>query len=187
MAYQRNMAKGETMRLYYVPDQPKLNQTLALHANVMEQSGEPLHGGEVTARITATSGKSELVRFTSAGDEWGEFTGRFTAAESGSHRVTLFCKQTGATLEASFFVQGAAAEQVGRPARPEVMEELARVTGGKVIEANKLEEVVRSLAELPDPPPLVRRVPLWCHPVTAAALVTMLGVFWVGRKVIGLV
>ena len=37
MAYQRNMAKGETMRLYYVPDQPKLNQTLALHANVMEQ------------------------------------------------------------------------------------------------------------------------------------------------------
>ena len=187
MAYQRNMAKGETMRLYYVPDQPKLNQMLALHANVMERSGEPLHGGEVTARITAPSGKSELVRFSSAGDEWGEFTGRFTALESGSHRVTLFCKQTGATLEASFFVQGAAAEQVGRPARPEVMEELARVTGGKVIEAGKLEEVVRSLAELPDPPPLVRRLPLWCHPVTAAALIGLLGVFWVGRKVIGLV
>ena len=82
----------------------------------------------MTARITAPSGKSELVRFSSAGDEWGEFTGRFTALEAGSHRVTLFCKQTGATLEASFFVQGAAAEQVGRPARPEVMEELARVT-----------------------------------------------------------
>ena len=76
MAYQRNMAKGETMRLYYVPDQPKLNQTLALHANVMERGGEPLHGGEVTARITAPSGKAELIRFTSAGDEWGEFTGR---------------------------------------------------------------------------------------------------------------
>ena len=134
MAYQRNMAKGETMRLYYVPDQPKLNQILALHANVMERSGEPLHGGEVTARITAPSGRAELVRFSSAGDEWGEFTGRYTALESGSHQVTLFCKQTGATLEASFFVQGAAAEQVGRPARPEVMEELARVTGGKVIE-----------------------------------------------------
>ncbi len=187
MAYQRNMAKGETMRLYYVPDQPRLNQVLALHANVMERSGEPLHGGEVTARITAPSGRSELVRFSSAGDEWGEFTGRYTALEAGSHRVTLFCKQTGATLEASFFVQGAAAEQVGRPARPEVMEELARVTGGKVIEAGKLDEVVRSLAELPDPPPLVRRLPLWCHPVTAAALIGMLGVFWVGRKVIGLV
>jgi hypothetical protein len=187
MAYQRNMAKGETMRLYYVPDQPKLNQTLALHANVMEQGGEPLHGGEVTARIIAPSGKADLIRFTSAGDEWGEFTGRFSALESGSHRVTLFCKQTGATLEASFFVQGAAAEQVGRPARPEVMEELARVTGGKVIEAGKLDEVVRSLAQLPDPAPLVRRVPLWCHPVTALALIGLMGVFWVGRKVVGLV
>ncbi len=106
MAYQRNMAKGESMRLYYVPDQPQLHQVLGLHANVMEQSGEPLHGGEVTARITAPSGRAELVRFASTGDEWGEFTGRYTALESGSHRVMLFCKQTGATLEASLFVQG---------------------------------------------------------------------------------
>ncbi len=120
MAYQRNMAKGETMRLYYVPDQPKLHQMVALHTNVMDKSGEPLHGGEVTARITAPSGKSELVRFTSAGDEWGEFSGRFMADEAGTHRVSLFCKETGATLDASFFVQGVAIEPVGKPARPEV-------------------------------------------------------------------
>jgi hypothetical protein len=187
MAYQRNMAKGETMRLYYVPDQPKMHQVLTLHANVMEPSGEPLHGGEVTARITAPSGKSELVQLASAGEEWGEFTGRFTALEAGNHRARLYCKQTGATLDASFFVQGVAAEQVGRPARPEVLEELARVTGGKVVEPGRLDEVVRTLAELPDPPPLVRRVPLWCHPVTLASVIALLGVFWVGRKVIGLV
>src|SRR5262249_15194881 len=120
MAYQRNMAKGESMRFYYVPDQPKLNQTLALHANVMAKSGEPLKGGDVTAPIAGPSGKAELVRFSSSGDEWGEFTGRFTALEAGKHRVVLYCQQTGATLEASFFVQGAAAEQLGRPARPEV-------------------------------------------------------------------
>jgi hypothetical protein len=187
MAYQRNMAKGETMRLYHVPDQPRLLQVLTLHANVMEQSGEPLHGGEVSARIIAPSGRSELVRFASAGDEWGEFTAGYTAVEAGSHRVKVFCAQTGATLEASFFVQGALAEQIGRPARPEVMEEVARVTGGKVIEAAKIDAVVRSLEELPDPPPLVRRVPLWCHPATAAAMVGLFGIFWVGRKVIGLV
>ena len=187
MAYQRNMAKGETMRLYYVPDQPKMNQTVSLHANIMDRTGEPLHGGEVSALIVAPSGKSERVRFASAGDEWGVFTGRFTASEPGKHEVTLACKQTGATLETSFFVQGVAAERVGRPARPEVLEEIARVSRGKVIEPDKLEEVVRSLADLPDPPPSVRRVQLWCHPVVAAAIVVLLGVFWVGRKVIGLV
>jgi hypothetical protein len=187
MAYQRNMAKGETMRLYYVPDQPRLNQTLALHANVMDRGGEPLHKGEVTARIAAPSGRSELVRFTTTGDEWGEFTGRYTAEESGSHKVTLFCKETGASLETTFYVQGAAAERPGRPARPEVLEELARVTAGKVVDASKLDLVVRSLAELPDPAPSVRRIPIWSHPVVGAALITLLGVFWVGRKVIGLV
>ncbi len=187
MAYQRNMAKGETMRLYYSPDQPQMRQTLALHANVMEKSGEPLANGDVTARIVAPSGKVETVRFTSAGDEWGVFHSRFTAEEPGKHEVTLLCKQTNATLETSFFVQGVAAERVGKPARPEVLEEIARVTRGKVIEPTKLEQIVQSLANLPEPLPSIRRVQLWSHPVYAGTLVLLLGVFWVGRKVIGLI
>jgi len=187
MAYQRNMAKGETMRLYYVPDQPRTHQTLALHANVMGRGGEPLRGGDVSARVTAPSGKAEVVRFTSAGDEWGEYAAHFDAEEPGKHAVALFCKQTGATLDASFFVQGVAAERVGRPARPEVLEEVARVSRGRVLAVDKIDEVVRSLADLPDPPPSVRRVQVWSHPALAAALVTLLGIFWVGRKAVGLV
>ena len=61
------------------------------------------------------------------------------------------------------------------------------MTGGKVIEAGKLDDVVRSLAELPDPPPLVRGCPSGAIPMHGAALIGLLGVFWVGRKVIGLV
>jgi hypothetical protein len=187
MAYQRNMAKGETMRMYYTPDQPQMRQTLSFHANVMEKSGEPLHDGEVTARITAPSGKAETVRLTSAGDEWGMFSGRFRTTEPGRHDVTLFCKQTGATLETTFHVQGVATERVGRPARREVLEEIARVTRGKVIEPDRLEEVVRSLRELPEPPPSIRRLQLWSHPLPAMILVGLMGVFWAGRKFIGLV
>ncbi|MEO8499223.1 MAG: hypothetical protein ABI614_29510, partial [Planctomycetota bacterium] len=187
MAYQRNMAKGETMRLYYSPDQPQMRQTLTLNANVMELSGEPLQKGDVLARIVAPSGKAETVRFTSSGDEWGAFSGRFTTEEPGTHEVKLSCKQTNATLDATFFVQGVAAERIGRPARPEVLAELARVTRGKVSEVNRLEEIVNSLATLPDPPPSIRRVQLWNHPVVAGLIVLLLGVFWVGRKVVGLI
>ena len=81
MAYQRNMAKGETMRLFYVPDQPRMNQTLTLHANVMDKAGEPLRNGEVSARIEAPSGKTQTVRLSSAGDEWGVFVGRYNPEE----------------------------------------------------------------------------------------------------------
>jgi hypothetical protein len=187
MAYQRNMAKGETMRLYFSPDQPQLRQTLALYANVMEQSGEPLARGDVIARIIAPSGKIETIRFTSADDEWGLFRGGFTAQEPGKHQVELACKQTSATLKTSFFVQGAAVERVGRPARPEVLEEIARVTRGKVLAPDKLDQIVQSLAELSEPPPLVRRVQLWSHPLVAALVICLLGTFWITRKVIGLI
>ena len=187
MAYQRNMAKGETMRLYYAPDQPQVRQTLVLHANVVESSGEPLANGDVTARITSPSGKAETVRFTSAGDEWGVFDGRFTSDEPGKHQVRLFCKQTNATLDTSFFVQGDAAETPGKPARPEVMEEIARVSHGKVLAPDRLEQLVQSLASLPEPSPSIRRVQLWSHPATAGLILLLLTVFWIGRKAVGLV
>ena len=187
MAYQRNMAKGETQRLFYTPDQPQMKQAVSLHAIVMEKSGEPLHDGEVTARITAPSGKGEVVRFHSAGDEWGVFTGRFTALEPGKHQVILSCRQTNASLETSLYVQGVATERVGRPARPEVLGEIARVTRGRTIGPDKLDEVVRSIAELPDPPPLERRVQLWSSPFAAAVMILLMGIFWAGRKVVGLI
>ncbi len=187
MAYQRNMAKGETMRLYYAPDQPRIDGTLTINANVMDHGGEPLQGGDVSARITAPSGKAENISFVSSGDTWGAYSAQFTAREPGRHQVVLTCKQTGAALEASFFVQGEAAERAGRPARPEVMEEIARVTRGKVIRADRPEEIVSSLASLPDPSPSIRRVQLWSHPFTAGFVIALMGIFWIGRKAIGLI
>src|SRR5262249_44883090 len=156
-------------------------------ANVMERSGEPVAHGDVTARIVAPSGKPETIRFTSTGDEWGALQARFSPAEPGRHEVTLSCKQTGATLEASFFVQGGALERVGRAARPDVLEEIARVTGGMVIAPERLEKVLESLSALPEPSPAVRRLQLWCHPLVVAGLLVLLGGFWIGRKVVGLI
>jgi hypothetical protein len=187
MAYQRNMAKGETMRLYYSPEQPQVRQTIALKSNVMERGGEPLSSGDVTARISAPSGKVQTVRLASTGDEWGEFTARYTPKEAGRHELVLSCQQTEAKLETSFFVQAAEIERLGRAARPEVLAEIARVTRGEVIEPARLEQVVQSLAALPEPPASVRRLQLWSHPATIGVMVSLLGVFWVMRKVIGLI
>jgi hypothetical protein len=101
--------------------------------------------------------------------------------------VTLTCKETRAKLETTVNVQGVAAERIGRPARPEVLEEIARVTRGQVVKPDKVAEIAQALAELPEPPPLVRRVQLWCHPAVAGTLVGCLGLFWAGRKWIGLI
>ncbi len=187
MAYQRNMAKGESMRFYYSPEQPQIRQTVSLSANVMEKNGEPLAKGEVTARIAAPSGRIETINMKSSGEEWGAFNGAFTPKEAGQHLITLRCKENDATLEAKLFVQGATLEQIGKPARPEVLEELSRVSRGKVLQNGEIEEIVRAIEELPTPQPKIRRLQLWSHPLVAATLIVLLGVFWTMRKVVGLI
>jgi len=189
MAYRRNMAKGERMSLSFAPEQPQLGQSLALDARVAEAGGEPLVRGDVTARITAPSGAVETVRFVApAGDgEWGVFAASFLPQEPGRHEVALACRETGDALEASFFVQGTAGEAIGRPARPEVLAEVAQATRGRVVRPEEITALVAALEELPDPPPAVRRLQVWCHPLAAATLVGLLGLFWVGRKRQGLV
>ena len=188
MAYQRNMAKGESMRFHFTPDQPQLGQTLSMHANVMESSGEPLTSGEVIARITAPSGEMETVRFSAAEEaDWGVFHGRYTSREPGRHEVTLYCKQTESTLDATFFVHGIQGERIGKPARPDVLEEIARVTKGRSLDAGDVEGVLKSIASLPEPPLSVRRTALWSHPFVIGATVSLLGIFWIGRKAGGLI
>jgi len=188
MAYQRNMAKGESMRFFFAPDSPGIGQTLTLRANVMQPTGEPLDQGEVMVRIEAPSGKAQSIRLTSSGEEsWGAFEGRYTANEPGSHRVVLSCKQTEETLETSFFVQGSSRERIGQAARPRVLEELSRLTQGKSLSLEDRDAWLASLRSISKPPPTIRRVPVWSHPVTVAILLCALTFFWIGRKAIGLV
>ena len=100
-------------------------------------------------------------------------------------RTAQFCKVVGEFAQA--FVQGAAEEGIGKAARPEVLAEIAQVTRGKVVRPDEIAGLVASLAALPDPPPAVRRLQLWSHPLVALSLVTLLGLFWIGRKRQGLV
>jgi len=189
MAYRRNMAKGERMSLSFFPEQPELGQTLTFDARVASGSGEPLVQGEVAARITAPSGGVETVRFLPpAGDaEWGVFAGSFTPREPGRHEVTLTCRETADSLDASFFVQGSAEEQIGGVARPEVLSEIAQVTRGRLVTTDEITDLLEALAELPEPQAEVRRLQVWCHPLAAALLLGLLGLFWIGQKRQGLV
>jgi len=184
MAYQRNMAKGESMRFYFSPDTPSIGQTLTLRANVMQTSGEPLVQGDVTAKIESPSGKTQSIKLASGGSEsWGSFEGRYETTEPGNHKVTLLCKQTAESLETSFFVQGVSRERIGQAARPKVLEELSRLTGGKTLSLQEPDQWMDAIRMAPKPPSTIRRIPLWL----VALVVALLTAFWIGRKAIGLI
>ena len=186
MAYQRNMAQGDRMRLFYSPDRPSTGAVLTLNANVTSLGGEPLREGTVIAQITAPSGKTDSVRLIPAGeDAWGLFTGAFTPKEPGEHRLRLTCADAGSALDAVISVQGVSREKLGQPAKFEVLREIAQLTRGKMLESASPAGVLAAVAALPKPEVQERRILLWAHPAWGACLVFLLAVFWAGRKAAG--
>ncbi|HEX4083567.1 MAG TPA: hypothetical protein VHY22_01550 [Chthoniobacteraceae bacterium] len=186
MAYQRNMAKGENMRLFYSPDRPRTGAVLTLNANVAGASGDPLHDGVVIAQITAPSGKTASVRLSPAGpDAWGLFTGVFTPTEPGDHRVHLTCAEAGSSLDSIISVQGASKEKVGEPARLDVLREIAQITRGAMLKNTDPATAIAAISALPEPALEERRVQIWASPLWAGFLILLLGIFWAGRKAAG--
>ena len=186
MAYQRNMSQGKNMRLFYSPDRPRTGAVLTLNANVSSATGEPLHDGAVIAGIVAPSGKTASVRLAPAGqDAWGLFTGLFTPSEPGDYQVHLSSADAGSTLDTTVSVQGASREKLGQPARVDVLREIAQITRGAVMSNTTPQAVAAAIAALPQPELLERRVRLWAHPLWAATLIFLLGIFWAGRKAAG--
>ncbi|MBP82720.1 MAG: hypothetical protein CMO61_02605 [Verrucomicrobiales bacterium] len=186
MSYQRNMASDKLMRLFYSPDRPKTGDTLTLNANVMSIGGEPLKSATVVVQIVSPSGKVDSVRLQSGReDQWGLFTGIFEPTEPGEHLITMTCSENEGMIETTLMVQGTNLEIVGNPARIDVMEELARITRGKIIREADLNLLRSSLSTLPEPEPLEKRLRLWAHPLWITLLILLMTTFWIGRKVVG--
>jgi len=188
MAYQRNMAQGELMRLFYSPDRPQTNEVLTLNANVMSNSGEPLQDATVIVQLEGPDGKPQSVRLRSSGeDSWGLFTGRFIPPKPGEYKVVMTCKENEARLETTISVQGTVSEKIGRPLRMEVLQEIAQVTGGQVIEQPSMEDILATIGNLPEPPPSIIAIPIWSHWGWGLLLLVLLTAFWIGRKVAGVI
>ena len=62
---------------------------------------------------------------------------------------------------------------------------MAKVSRGRVIQPAQLADLIQEINALPEPRPLENRISLWSHWATVAALVTLLGLFWIGRKLNG--
>ncbi len=189
MAYQRNMAGGDSMRLFYSPDRPRTGQTLSLNANVMGADGEPLQTGQVAVQMVAPSGNVQTIQLTSQAEtgQWGLFTGAFVPIETGEHQATLTCRETGATLQTTISVQGLQRERLGQPVNLSPLQEIAAITRGQMVKPSDMEQVVAAIKNMPEPAPETRRIRLWAHPLWVGLLVGLMSLFWIGRKLAGVI
>ena len=186
MAYRRQMAQGESIRLFYSPDRPHVDDVLTLNVNVMDNVGGPLDRGTVTVQAIAPSGKTETIRLQPGiEDALGLFVGTFVPKESGNYRLVATSSETGASVQTDLSVQGLNREQQGRLARFDVLEEIAKITKGKLVPIAEVSTLLDHLAALPEPEPIIKRTRIWAHPLWGGLIILLLGLFWVARKMAG--
>ena len=186
MSYQRNMAAGQRVRLFFNPERPEPGAAVTLNANAFDPNGAPLKEGSVAVDVTSPSGRTQRIELQKNESAWGAFSGRFKVDLPGAWK--LRASATGAEdqpVETTIFAQGLEIEKIGQPARPEVLDEMAKVSKGRVIQPSQLADLIKEITALPAPRPLESRVSLGSHWATILALVTLLGIFWIGRKLNG--
>jgi hypothetical protein len=186
MSYQRNMAVGQRVRLFFNPERPEPGTTVTLNANAFDSNGAPLKDGGVAVDITSPDGRSQRLELQKNAATWGAFSGRFKVDVPGAWKIRATASGAeNQALETSLIAQGVEIEKIGQPARPEVLEEMAKVSRGRMIQPAQLAKFIQEINALPAPRPLEKRIPLGSHWLTIAALVTLLGTFWIGRKLSG--
>jgi uncharacterized membrane protein len=187
MSYQRNMAAGERIRLFYTPERPEPGATVTIHANAFDANGAPLQDGSVRLDLTSPDGTTRRVQLQSDDAAWGAFSGRFRVELPGTWKMAAtIAGAEDVPIEATLLVQSVPIEKTGQPARPDVLEEMARVARGRMIQPDQLAQIVREIRALPEPRPFETRIALWSHWGTLVVLTLLLSIFWIGRKLNGM-
>lgn len=186
MSYQRNMAAGERVRLYFTPERPVPGDTVTFNANAFNAAGAPLEEGTVYVDATGPDGSKERISLEKNNTAWGAFSGRMKIGLPGEWQLRASIDDPGAKpIETKLLAQGVELEQTGQPARPEVLAEMARIAKGRMISPEQLPDLIKQIESLPEPRPIENRLPLWSHWASVVLVVFLLSIFWVGRKLNG--
>jgi hypothetical protein len=187
MAHQRHLSEREGIRLTYSPEAPNVGETVFFQATVLNREGFPAEKGSVTATITAPSGRSERVSFSSIEGGWGVFKGNYKPAEGGVYKLQLNSPENNRELALTLAVKRPEREKQGQPANARVLRELAALTQGINVSAAELDTLIQQISLLPEPKPLERRTRLWAEPAWGGLILLLLGIYWTARKLAGMV
>lgn len=187
MAHQRHLSEKDGVRLSYSPEAPQAGDLISLQATVFDASGFPIENGTVTARVTSPSGRVETMDFAPLEGGWGVFKSSFTASESGQYKLELAAPQHGRVMETQLLVARAQIEKVGQPINAAVLQEIAGMTHGAAYSADELDRSVEQITLLPERQPVEKRVRVWAEPLWGGLLLLLLCLYWIGRKLAGMI
>lgn len=187
MSHKRHMAQGEGLRLAFSPENPQVGDNLFLQATILDIDRAAMDKERLTASVVAPSGKTERMEFSSADSGWGVFKANFLPQEGGTYKVKIASEKGGRHLETDLLVTKPQREKLGQPANPGILREIASLTRGVSGTVKDLDRMVEQISLLPESEPIEKRLRLWSNPWWGGLILLLLAIYWIARKVAGMV
>jgi hypothetical protein len=187
MSHQRHLAQDEGIRFFYTPEQPKRGDKVRLNATVLDKLGVPVSSGKVVVTLKSPSGASETVELASENNEWGVHSGTFVPREGGKWEVEVACESAGRRMKSTLDVSVPVLEKEGLPAKLDSLREISALTNGNFVAPADINQMISNISLLPERKPEEIRWRLWCDPWWCAGLLVAFAIYWVGRKIGGLI
>jgi len=187
MAHQRHLSERPGIRLTYSPETPQVGETVFLQATVLSQGGLPIERGPVLGKITSASGATERVEFASLDGGWGVFQSSFVPEKGEAYTIDIEAPKHDRSLETRIDVAAPRLERTGQPVNSGVLREISSITLGQSGTMETMETILNQIALLPEPRPLEKRIRIWSAPWWGSLLLLLLGIYWAGRKMAGMI
>ena len=118
---------------------------------------------------------------------WGVFKGNMLVTVGGSHEVTIYNPNGKQELKTEVLVEQPTLEKLGQPANAKVMREIAERTGGQAGGLADLNKLIGEIYLVSENEAIEERFRLWSNAWWAGAVLFLLAVYWISRKVLGLI
>ena len=117
---------------------------------------------------------------------WGVFKSQFKPSEPGRYKIVLEAPTQNRNLETELTVYQRSLEELGRPVNRGILAEISALAQGKSALSSGLEEIVQQISVAPEPKDLEKRIRLWSSPWWGGLILALLSIYWVGRKLSGM-
>jgi hypothetical protein len=165
---------------FLVPSEP-----VAIHAEVFTPEFISLNRANVTATLQSPSGQTEVIYLEWSISEDGFYGGSYLPKERGLYTVTVAAEGDGKEIgfsKTQFFVGDSMVEFHEPTQNRQLLEQIARDTGGKYYTLETLRQLPEDLRFIKNEASATEELDLWDLPVNFLIIFMLLAAEWIARK-----
>jgi uncharacterized membrane protein len=171
------------------PDHVVPGETVALRAQINDESFLAVNGATVRASVVGPDGAPMEVPFDWIIDKDGEYQAHFTAREPGVYRLNVSARVGDSVITGAddyVVARDLQQEMFSAAQRPALLERIARETGGRYYSADNADGLARDIVYTNSGTTVIERLDLWDMPVVFVILLGLIAAEWLLRRKRGL-